>query len=175
MLATPEAAVSTAFGRFINKKRAIKQLDRIVLDECHVVLDSDNKWRPGILKLVKITEKQTQLVYLTATLPPRNEIQFYEAMGLDKRDIVKFWDKTMRTNVEYWVRLYERAQEDNEVWTLVKEKKKQYPMPGQIMVYCKKIAQARRVAKVVGCSVYYYDMATDAKKQILRQLTNGQE
>jgi len=43
VLATPEAAVSTAFGRFINEKRAIKQLDRIMIDECHVVLDLDNK------------------------------------------------------------------------------------------------------------------------------------
>jgi superfamily II DNA helicase RecQ len=60
VLATPEAAVSTTFGRFIGEKRAIKQLDRIVLDECHVVLDLDNKWRPGILKLVEMTEKQTQ-------------------------------------------------------------------------------------------------------------------
>jgi hypothetical protein len=94
-------------------------------------------------------------------------------MGLDKRDVVKFRDKTTRTNVEYWVRLYERAQEDNKVRTLVEEKKKQYPMPRQIMVYYKEIAQARRVAKVVGCSVYYHDMATDAKKRILRQLTNG--
>ena len=175
VLATPEAAVSTAFGRFIDEKRAMKQLDRIVIDECHVVLDSDNKWRPGILKLVEMAEKQTQLVYLTATLPPRNEIQFYEAMGLDGRDVVKFREKTTRTNVEYRVHLYERGREDDEVRSLVEEKKKQYPMPGQIIVYCKEIAQAKRVAKAVGCSVYYHDMGTDAKKRILRQLTNRQE
>jgi len=40
------------------------------------------------------------------------------------------------------------------------------------MVYYKKITQARRVVKVVGYSVYYYNMVIDAKKQILQQLTN---
>jgi hypothetical protein len=50
------------------------------------------------------------------------------------------------------------------VRTLVKEKKKQYPIPGQIIVYYKEIAQARRVAKVVGYSVYYYNIAIDTKK-----------
>jgi len=54
----------------------------------------------------------------------------------------------------------------------VEEKKKQYPIPGQIIVYYKEIAQAKRVAKAVGCSIYYYNMGTDAKKWILRQLTN---
>jgi len=57
MLAIPEAAVSTAFSRFINKKRAIKQLDQIVINKYYIILNLDNKWRPGILKLVEITEK----------------------------------------------------------------------------------------------------------------------
>jgi len=59
VLATLEAAVLTIFGRFIDKKKAIKQLDQIVINKCHIMLDSDNKWQPGILKLVEITEKQT--------------------------------------------------------------------------------------------------------------------
>ena len=45
-----------------------------MINKCHVVLDLDNKWQLGILKLVEITEKQTQLVYLTVTLLLRNKI-----------------------------------------------------------------------------------------------------
>ena len=86
--------------------------------------------------------------------------------------MVKFQEKTIRTNVEYQVRLYKWGREDNKVRLLVEEKKKQYPIPGQIIVYYKEIAQAKRVAKAVGCSIYYYNMGTDAKKWILRQLTN---
>ena len=40
-----ESAVTKAFARFINEKRTIRQLDRIVIDECYVVLDSTREWR----------------------------------------------------------------------------------------------------------------------------------
>jgi len=43
MLAILKAAVLTAFSRFINKKRAIKQLDWIVINKYYIMLDSDNK------------------------------------------------------------------------------------------------------------------------------------
>jgi len=39
-LVTPESVVIKALARFINEKRTIRQLDRIVIDKCHVVLDS---------------------------------------------------------------------------------------------------------------------------------------
>ena len=86
--------------------------------------------------------------------------------------MVKFQEKMIRINVEYQVYLYKQGQEDNKVQLLVEEKKKQYPILGQIIVYYKEIVQAKRVVKAVGYSVYYYDMGTDAKKRILRQLTN---
>lgn len=40
VLVTPESAVGEAFGQFINRQRAMGRLDRIVVDECHVILDS---------------------------------------------------------------------------------------------------------------------------------------
>ena len=42
-----------------------------------------------------------QLIYLIATLLLRNKIQFYKVIGLDRRDIIKFQKKIIRTNVEY--------------------------------------------------------------------------
>jgi superfamily II DNA helicase RecQ len=46
VLVTPESAVTKAFSRFINQKKMMRQLDRIVIDEYHVVLESTDKWRP---------------------------------------------------------------------------------------------------------------------------------
>ncbi|PVI04177.1 hypothetical protein DM02DRAFT_640075 [Periconia macrospinosa] len=40
VLVTPESAVGKAFGQFINRQRAMGRLDQIVVDECHVILDS---------------------------------------------------------------------------------------------------------------------------------------
>ncbi|KAJ9634930.1 hypothetical protein H2199_008794 [Coniosporium tulheliwenetii] len=165
VLVTPESAVTKAFGRFIDEKRTMRQLDRIVVDECHVVLDSSRQWRPQVLQLIEMTEKEAQLVYLTATLPPRNESEFYEAM-----------DETTRKNVEYRVHEYEKENEDEEVERLVEEKKRQHPMSGQIVMYCKEIKQAKRFAGVLECSVCYREVGTKEKKRrILRRLTQGQE
>ena len=56
-MVTLESAVTKAFARFINEKRTMRQLDRIVIDECHVVLDSIREWRLQIKQLIEMTEK----------------------------------------------------------------------------------------------------------------------
>ena len=59
---TPEAAVGQAFKRFMQQKKSTGQLDRLVIDEYHVVLDSRRKtakkdaWRPEILELYKTVD-----------------------------------------------------------------------------------------------------------------------
>ncbi|KAK5110984.1 hypothetical protein LTR85_012294 [Meristemomyces frigidus] len=57
---TPEAAVTEAFGRFINEKVASRQLERVVIDECHIVIEEEEEaFRPDILQLYEMTEKKT--------------------------------------------------------------------------------------------------------------------
>ena len=46
MVVIAEAAVTMAFARFIDVKRASRQLERVVIDECHTVLESTEEWRP---------------------------------------------------------------------------------------------------------------------------------
>ncbi|KAI2474957.1 RecQ Superfamily II DNA helicase [Pyrenophora tritici-repentis] len=87
VLVTPESAVTASFGRFLDEKRMMRELDRIVIDECHVLLESSASWRPDILKLTQMTEKGTQVVYLTATLPPAIEPVFLQVAGLDQRSL----------------------------------------------------------------------------------------
>jgi len=47
----------------MQQKKSTGQLDRLVIDECHVVLDSRRKtaekdeWRPEILELYKMIEQ----------------------------------------------------------------------------------------------------------------------
>jgi len=40
MLVVTESAVTKAFARFIDIKRVSHQLERIVIDECHTILES---------------------------------------------------------------------------------------------------------------------------------------
>ncbi len=148
------------------------QLERIVIDECHTILESTADWRPRVLELCQMTEKGVQVVFLTATLPPSKEPAFFNVVGVQEDDVSIFRDNTSRPNIAYSVVQYERDNEDEEVRSLVEAKKEQYPAPGQIIVYCKRIEQAKRFAKTLQCSVYHRTVGSDEeKKEILRRLT----
>jgi superfamily II DNA helicase RecQ len=176
VLVTPESAVSQAFGRFVDEKRTTYQLERIVIDECHTILESTAEWRPKVLDLCQMAEKGVQVLYLTATLPPRTEPAFFDTIGVPEGDLRIFRDNTSRPRIEYNVVEYDRDDEDVAVRRIVEGKKEQFPTPGQIIVYCKKIDQARRLAKVLQCSVYHRTVGTDEeKKGILRRLTGQKD
>jgi hypothetical protein len=59
MFVTLEAAVGEAFRQYINRQRAIGRLDRIVIDECYVVLDSLNGFCSWLLALKNLVRAET--------------------------------------------------------------------------------------------------------------------
>jgi len=83
VLVTPEAASTKAFSRFLLEKASTGLLDRVVVDECHTVLDTGYSWRPKLLLLSQLVEQRCQLVYLTATLLPADIDAFYYYSGLN--------------------------------------------------------------------------------------------
>lgn len=178
---TPEAAVGQAFKRFMQQKKSTGQLDRLVIDECHVVLDSRRKtaekdgWRPEILELYKMVEQSVQTLFLTATLPPQNEMEFYDKMGINKHEVVKIRDRTTRKEIKYQVVDYEKEEEEEALQRMVADKKKRYPGK-QIVVYCLKIEDGRRYAKALDCQLFHREMGTETEKQeVVRRLTTGRQ
>lgn len=176
ILVTPESAVTKAFSRFINQKKMLRQLDRIVVDECHMVLDSSDKWRPQLKQLIEMGEKGTQVVYLTATLPPADEQRFLAAMTSKTEEVQILRDTTTRPNIQYSVVEFEREAEDDIVKELVDRKKEENPLPGQIIIYTKSIAQTKRLSQVLECPAYYRNVGTEEKKsKILQSLIQKRE
>lgn len=80
VLVTPERAVSPAFGTFITRIRQTQRLDRIVIDECHVVLNDRWDFRQHLQQLGKLAFAKTQMLLLTATLPPSDEDELFRRM-----------------------------------------------------------------------------------------------
>lgn len=100
MFVTPEAAVGEAFRHYINRERSIGRLDRIVINECHSILDSLKGFRSRLLGLRQLLWVETQMVYLTATLRPKEEKQFLDVMGLlEKSKCYWFRGQTTRKNI----------------------------------------------------------------------------
>jgi hypothetical protein len=67
---TPEKAVDEAFSSYLSRLKQARQLDRIVIDECHVVLNDQLHFRPHLQRLGQLAQGETQMLLLTATLPP---------------------------------------------------------------------------------------------------------
>jgi superfamily II DNA helicase RecQ len=177
VLVAPESAVGEGFGNFMNRQRAMGRLDRIVVDECHVVLDSVDGWRTRMLGLRNLVMVETQMVYLTATLRPSEEELFIQLMGLPpKAQCQWFRGATTRPNIQYRIHPYDVDKEEEAVTALVEEAKKKYPLPGQVIVYCETIGRTKRLAEVLDCVCYYREVGSRReKRELVMQLTSGQQ
>ncbi|CAG5179568.1 uncharacterized protein ALTATR162_LOCUS9351 [Alternaria atra] len=119
VLVTPESAVREEFATFLNRLRATRQLDRIVIDECHIVLNRRYDFRKEMQKLGKLAAAETQIVMLTATLPPSEEDELFRRMYIEREQVDLFRAETARTNVAYRVIRVGKAAKKKEVEEMV--------------------------------------------------------
>ncbi|KAH0551515.1 hypothetical protein GP486_007269 [Trichoglossum hirsutum] len=83
LLVTPESAISQGFMNHLRKLQGMDRLDRIVIDECHVLLNTQLDFRRKLQKLRKMVEFMAQLVLLTATLPPSKESELLSMISIE--------------------------------------------------------------------------------------------
>ena len=174
MFVIAESAVSQSFADFVNAKMLNQQLERIIIDECHSVLQSTKKFRPKVLQLRELISRQTQVVCLTATLPPRREPAFMSIMDMEPSEVRMIRESTVRPNIRYSVIAY-----DGEVETLrqvIDGKLAQYPAEDRIIVYCYRIKDMHSYASEIGGAVFYSGVGEiERKREIIGMLTEGEE
>jgi superfamily II DNA helicase RecQ len=129
------------------------------------------------LALKNLIRAETQIVYLTATLRPRKEQQFIKAIELPpKRQCQWFRKQTTRKNIQYQVHAYNNKDEQQAIVDLVEELKEKYPLPSQIVVYYETVARTVEIAKELRGVCYHHKVGSvEDKKEIVRQLTSGQQ
>lgn len=177
VLVTPEGTTSDAFHIFMNRQRLMGVIDRIVFDECHVALEAKDGFRLKVLEMARLSQHQTQLIYLTATLKPTDEEAWFHVMGLPVEKVFMVRDVTTRRNIRYRVRMYRDGEdEDEQIRELVQRKRQQYPSPDQIIVYCGTVERTKKVSAVLGCRAYYSGVGSaEEKDHILQELITGRE
>ena len=186
VLVTPEAAVGDAFLTFLNRLRAMRQLDRIVIDECHVILHQKYTFRKQLQELPKLVAAETQFVLLTATLPPSQEVELWERMSWQAESVRLFRDVTVRSNIQYSVvhlqergaasaaqrREQQHSQDDRTLMWLQRRQQQLAQTGGKMVVYCKSVSKVKKLAEALGCPAYFSQQ--EGKGQLLQELVAGQ-
>lgn len=177
IMVTPESAVGKQFATFVNWLSGRYQLDRVVVDECHTVLDSGPQFRPKMRQLGEILVGfGCQVIYLTATLPPRDVAEFYKSMAISARDVEIKRAPTTRKNIRYSVQDTCGESEADVVCRLVEEKAVTYPDPAKIIIYVSSITQGEELAERLNCPMYHANVDDEVgKAQRMKQWLTGQD
>jgi superfamily II DNA helicase RecQ len=175
ILVTPESAISEAFRTFLNRMRRTQRLDRIVIDECHVVLNDQMNFRKQMQQLGELCNVGVQMICLTATLPPSKEAELWRRIDFRAEEVWLFRAVTRRRNVRYAVKEIEgegEAEKQEQVVALIQQKMRKYA-DGKTVVYCSSVEKVKALAEVLDCDGYYHAAAEKDGK--LRAFMTGRK
>lgn len=178
VLVTPEKAASEEFGTFINRIRQTKRLDRIVIDECHVILNDQLDFRKHLQELGKLGSAETQMVLLTATLPPTEEDRLYERMYWKREEVHMIRASTVRQNIQYRVvdGSAGRAERDAQLEEIVGEVLRDESRPGdKVVIMCESKPKVREIveAALFPCEMFHADLPEETKEETLNEFRAG--
>ena len=165
VLVTPESAITEDFMTFLNRQRLCHRLDRIVIDECHVILNDQTNFRPAMAQLGKLIVAQAQMIYLTATLPPTVETQLFQRLRTTKNDVHLFRARTHRTNIVYrfWQPTVSNRYANSYDWVEISEVvgfiqdriKRARLQAGRSVIYGPTTKTVEQLAQLLGCEAYH--------------------
>lgn len=178
VLVTPEKATSEEFGTFINRMRQTRRLDRIVIDEGHVVLNEQLDFRKHLQQLGKLAMAETQVVLLTATLPPAEEDRLFERMYWRRQEVHIVRASTVRQNIQYSVIDGGQTPGEKEVQLerMVGEVLGDPMQPhGKVVVMCESKAKVKEVvqAGLFPCEMFHADLSEESKEETLNDFRAG--
>ncbi|KAG8630425.1 hypothetical protein KVT40_002044 [Elsinoe batatas] len=176
VMVTPEGAGSDGFETFLN--RVSGKIDRIVIDECHVVLNEDSTFRTRMQQLGKLTRAGVQMVLLTATLPVCKRGEMWKRMhwNRDGDGIQLFHGSTTRKNIRYIVRELDKGIKKEEaeevILRMIRRKHKQH-LPGKVIVYCNTVREVQMYSDKLGVDGYF--SRAEMKKEKLDDFIAGRQ
>lgn len=91
ILVVTEAVFTAAFQHFIQRLQNQFAIDRVVVDECHTMLDGSDEFRSELRDVgQEIALWGVQRVFLTATLRPTEEEEFFRRAHINAASVVMF-------------------------------------------------------------------------------------
>ncbi|EDN06546.1 predicted protein [Histoplasma mississippiense (nom. inval.)] len=148
---------------------------------CHTVLNDQVNFRPQMQQLGKLMAAKTQMVLLTATLPPGEEEKLWSRMHCTRADISLFRARTCGPNVAYrvWQPIIEGSEygglnrwfQAPSVVRFIQDRMRRTG-EGKGVVYCQTVNQVTTMASALGCEAYHHHQID--KAGILERFRQGQ-
>jgi len=146
-----EWAVSKDFMNYVAGLHLSEQLDRIVFDECHLVMTAAG-FRDAMHKL-KNLGLPVPLILLTATLPPTIVKEFEKALVIMRPMYIR--GCTGRSNFSYPVERCDGAELNARVCEMVAESMKDLGGDERIVVFCRSVKKCEKLAEMLNCNMYH--------------------
>lgn len=151
---TPENASLSRFNTFVRQLVQFRQLDRVIYDECHVVLNSRDNFRYTILLVFRrLLELPVQQVWMTATLPPADEDDFFAYVNVSANITTIVREPTRRSTTAYAVERMVRPQDCTDRLRLLVEEARTNEQ--RTIVFCPSVAQAQRYATELDAVLFH--------------------
>ena len=178
VLVTPEKAMSEEFGTFVNRIRQTRRLDRMVIDEGHVVLNDQLDFRKHLQELGGLASAETQMILLTATLPPTEEDKLFERMYWRREEVHMIRASTVRRNIQYSVvdGGATPSDRDDHLEEIVGEVLRDAGQPeGKVVIMCESKPKVREIveAGLFPCEMFHADLPEATKEETLNEFRAG--
>ena len=150
--------MSDEFRTFINRLRVTQVLNRIVIDECHVMLNEQHNFRRQMQQLEDLMNVKMQMVLLTTTLSFSKEKELWSRMSFEETKMTLFRARTVRKNVKYQVmKVKNDDQEKKEefIVQMIQRVMRDY-VEGKIVMYCNSVRKMKKLTKALNCESYYH-------------------
>ncbi len=167
--------MSDEFRTFINRLRVTQILNRIVIDECHVMLNEQHNFRRQMQQLKDLMNVKVQMILLTATLSLSKEKELWSRMSFEKTKMTLFRARTVRKNVKYQVmKVKSDDQEKKEefIVQMIQRVMRDYA-EGKIVMYCNSVRKMKKLAKALNCKSYYHH--AKQKDEKLKRFQDGEK
>jgi len=152
-------------------KRLIEEerLDRIIIDECHLLLTSAN-YRPIMYRFIEILLLPTQFVFLTGTLPSTFKKELKETLKLES-SLSVIRAPTSRGDISYKTKVYSSPSSEGqleEVRSYIESYKlKLSSLEDKILIFCPTIPSIIELGDALMCPIYDSSLEKNKKEEVL--------
>ncbi|KAF9729764.1 hypothetical protein PMIN01_12628 [Paraphaeosphaeria minitans] len=152
MLVGADVAGGAGFLKYASSLKDKKQLQRVVIDECHLIITSSH-WRPKLAKLRNLRVLACPIVLLTATLPPVLEGVLGRSMLIQAATYIRA--STVRPNIRYYVSWCGRGKAMEAALAMCRRRQEQLRGGQKGVIYCHSRTACEMLAGALGCKHYH--------------------